>query len=56
MVPEMVPFGGAQVLEKAMKSKGFGAFGLSEGSILGYIFTTPDFGVFQNFEELDTQV
>ena len=37
MIPRIVPFGGAQVLGKVMNSKGFEAFGLSDGSSSGFI-------------------
>ena len=48
MDPELDPFEGAQVLEKARNSKGFGAFGVSDGTILGSISGAPDFNIFRN--------
>ena len=44
----MDPFEGVQVLGKAMNSKGFGAFGVLEGTILGSISGPADFNVFRD--------
>ena len=49
--PGIGPFGGAQVLEKAMNSKGFEAFWPLRGVHFGSILGLPDFGTFQDSEE-----
>ena len=41
--PKMGPFGGAQALEKAMNSKGFGAFRPLRGVHFGVHAWTPGF-------------
>ncbi len=49
----MDTFGGAQVLEKAMNSKGFGAFRPPRGILLGSFLGSPDSGI---LEELNNAV
>ena len=51
-VPKMDPFGGAQMLENAMKQRVLELFGPSKGVVFGTISGPPHFRILQRFNHI----